>query len=169
MAFEEYEITFSGVSNALGLDLVEGAPPSLQGAFADYQVRILAVEEPRAGRVVPLTRVLLAMPSAARAEVQVATRSAEGLFGVPADLPEVATGNKQFEAKLAMRSADKDLALQAVIKDFQNKLSVMEEQCHLWVKGREAGFEILGENPDANHWVNMVEMLGKVADRVRKG
>jgi hypothetical protein len=169
MPFEEYEITFSGVSNALGLDLVDSVPPALQGSFADYQVRIVAVEEPRGGKVVPITRVTLAMPSPASAEVQVASRGYEELFGVPGSLPHVATGNAQFEAKLAMRSANAHLALQAVIKDFQNKLSVMEEQGHLWVKGKEAGFEILGENTDANHWVNLVEMLGKVADRVRKG
>jgi len=168
MPFEEYDITFSGVSNALGLDLIEGVPPALEGGFADYKVRVVAVEEPRGGKVVPLTRVLLAMPTQAEAEVQVATRGAEALFGVPPTLPPVATGNKQFEAKLVMRSAQPDLALKAVIPEFQNKLSVMEEQAHLWVKGSEAGFEIVGENPDANHWVNMVEMLGKVADRVRR-
>ena len=168
MAFEEYDITFSGVSNALGLDLLDGTPPSLQGAFADYKVRIEAVEEPRGGRVVPLTRVVLAMPTRASAEVQVVTRSAEALFGA-AGLPAVDTGNKQFEARLAMRSANPALAQSAVIKEFQNKLSVMEEAAHLWVKGTEAGFEIVGENPDANHWVNIVEMLGKIADRVRKG
>lgn len=169
MPFEEYDITFTGVSNALGLDLVEGSPPSLQGPFADYKVSIVAVIEERGGRPVPITRVTLAMPSEAGAEVQVATRSAEPLFGVPSSLPAVDTGNKQFEAKLVMRSANRDLALKAVIPEFQNKLSIMEEQVHLWVKGHEAGFEILGENTDANHWVNMVEVLGKVADRVRKG
>jgi hypothetical protein len=169
MAFEEYEITFSGVSNALGFDLVDGAPPSLQGEFSDYKVRIVAVEEPRGGKVVPITRVTLAMPTRASAEVQVATRAAEALLGVPSSLPPVPTGNAQFEALLSMRSANRDLALQAVIKDFQNSLSVMAEQVHLWVKGNEAGFEIVGENPDANYWVNVVEMLGKIADRVRKG
>jgi hypothetical protein len=169
MPFDEYEITFSGVSNALGFDLLEGSPPSLQGELADYKVRIVAVVEERAGQAVPVTRVTLAMPTRASAEVQVATRAAERLFGVPQELPQVATGNKQFEAKLVMRSGHKDLALKSVIADFQNKLSVMEEQVHLWVKGNEAGFEIVGENNDANHWVNMVEVLGKIADRVRKG
>jgi hypothetical protein len=169
MPFEEYDITFTGVSNALGLDLVDGVPPALQGQFADYKVSIVAVVEQRGGQAVPLTRVTLAMPSQAGAEVQVATRAAEALFGVPSSLPMVDTGNKQFEAKLSMRSTDRDLALKAVIPEFQNKLSIMEEQAHLWVKGHEAGFEILGENTDANHWVNMVEVLGKVADRVRKG
>ena len=167
--FDEYEITFSGVSNALGLDLVDGTPPALQGEFAEYKVQVVAVVEPRAGQAVPLTRVTLAMPSAARSEVQVASRPSEALFAVPTALPPVATGNPQFEARLVMRSADRDLALKAVIADFQNKLSVMEEQAHLWVKGHEAGFEIVGENTDANHWVNIIEMLGKIADRVRKG
>jgi hypothetical protein len=169
MVFEEYEITFSGVSNALGFDLLDGSPPSLEGELADYKVRIVAVEEQRAGRLVAVTRVTLAMPTRASAEVQVASRASEALFGVPTDLPLVETGNPQFEAKLAMRSPNKDLALHSVIADFQNKLSVMEEQVHLWVKGNEAGFEIVGENNDANHWVNMVEVLGKIADRVRKG
>jgi hypothetical protein len=167
--FDEYDITFSGVSNALGLDLLDGSPPSLSGEFADYKVRIVAVVEPRAGQVVPVTRVTLAMPTQAAAEVQVATRASEAVFGIPTSLPHVDTGNRQFEARLAMRSANKDLALKSVIADFQNKLSVMEEQAHLWVRGNEAGFEILGENTDANHWVNIVEMLGKIADRVRKG
>lgn len=169
MPFEEYEITFSGVSNALGLELAEGPPPALQGDFADYRVRIVAVEEPRGGKLVPVTRVSLAMPTMAGAEVQVASRGSEQLFGVPGALPAVDTGNKQFEAKLVMRSADRELALKAVIPEFQNKLSVMAEQAHLWVRANEAGFEILGENPDANFWVNAVEMLGKVADRVRRG
>jgi len=167
--FDEYDITFSGVSNALGLDLQEGAPPSLSGEFADYKVRIVAVVEAHGGQPTPITRVTLAMPSAAKSEVQVASRPSEQLFEVPASLPPVATGNAQFEAKLEMRSANPQLALQAIIKEYQNKLSVMEEQAHLWVKGNEAGFEIVGENTDANHWVNIVEMLGKIADRVRKG
>jgi hypothetical protein len=165
--FDEYDITFSGVSNALGLDLVEGAPPSLEGAFSEYRVRVEALVEQRQGQQVAVTRVTLAMPTQASAEVQVASRPSQQLFGVPPGLPEVATGNKQFEARLAMRSANRDLALKAVIPEFQNKLSVMEEQAHLWVKGSEAGFEIVGENNDANHWVNIVEMLGKIADRVR--
>lgn len=169
MAFEEYEITFSGVSNALGFDLIDGAPPSLQGQLADYKVSIVAVVEGRGGQQVPITRVTLAMPTRASAEVQVATRAAERLFGVPVELPPVETQNRQFEARLVMRSANRDLALKSVIADYQNKLSVMEEQVHLWVKGNEAGFEIVGENNDANHWVNMVEVLGKIADRVRKG
>jgi hypothetical protein len=169
MPFEDYEITFSGVSNALGLDLEEGSPPSLSGEFADYKVRILAGVEQRGGQQVPVTRVVLGMPTQAKAEVQVASRASEQLFGVPGSLPAVPTGNAQFEARLVLRSADAHLALQAIIKDFQNKLSVMEEQAHLWVNGSEAGFEILGENTDANHWVNIVEMLGKIADRVRKG
>lgn len=169
MVFEEYEVTFSGVANALGFDLLDGAPPSLQGDFADYKVRVEAVVEPRGGQPVPITRVVLAMPTRAAAEVRVATRASEGLFGVPSSLPLVSTGNPQFEARLAMRSAAPQLALQAVIKDFQNKLSVTSEQVHLWVRANEAGFEIVGENPDANYWVNAVEMLGKVADRVRRG
>jgi hypothetical protein len=167
--FDEYDITFSGVSNALGLELHDGSPPALSGEFADYKVRILALVEARGGQQVPVTRVTLAMPTQAKAEVQVASRPSEALFGVPASLPAVPTGNPQFEARLALRSPDAHLALQAIIRDFQNKLSVMEEQAHLWVKGGEAGFEIVGENTDANHWVNIVEMLGKIADRVRKG
>jgi hypothetical protein len=167
--FDEYEITFGGVANALGLDLVDGAPPALRGAFADYQVLLVAGVDQRQGRAVPLTRLTLALPSPAKAEVQVATRSAEALFGVPEALPVVDTGNKQFEARLAMRSADRELALAAVLKDFQNKLSVMDAEVHLWARGGEAGFEIVGENTDANYWVNAIEMLGKVADRVRRG
>lgn len=169
MPFEDYDVTFSGVSNALGFDLLDGNPPSLQGDFADYKVTIVAGYDTRLGQPTPLTRVILAMPSRAAAEVHVATRAAEQLFAVPPTLPPVDTGNKQFEARLAMRSNARDLALQAVIKDFQNKLSVMDEQAHLWVREHEAGFEIVGDNPDANYWVNAVEMLGKVADRVRSG
>lgn len=169
MPFEEYDITFSGVANALGFDVVEGAAPALHGDFADYKVQVVAVVEMRGGKPQPVTRVTLAMPTGAAAEVHVASRASEGTFGVPAALPAVPTGNPQFEARLVLRSADRDLALRALLAESQNKLSVMEEQAHLWVKAHEAGFEILGENPDANHWVNVVELLGKVADRVRKG
>jgi len=164
--FEEYDVTFQGITNALGFEAGEGAL-RVWGDYEAYKAEVVAIEETRGSRRNAFTIVRLTMPTPAPQEVHVATRGAEEDFGVP-PLPAQATGNPAFEKKLALHAAT-PAAGSVVPTDILNKLSVDTERLHLWVKGHEVGYEILGENADANYWINAIELLGKVADRVRKG
>lgn len=166
MPFEEYDVTMQGITNALGFEMADGEY-RVWGDFEAYKAEVYAREEDRGGARRALTVVVLTMPGAAPAELHVVTRGAEAEFGVPV-LAVQDTRLPAVEKKLAFHAADpKSVALVPV--DILNKLSVDTERLHLYANGNRVGYEILGENPDANYWINAIELLGKVADRVRKG
>ena len=166
MVFDEYDVTFSGITNALGFESAIGEI-RVFGDYEAYKAEVLAQRQTRRGRQNPFTIVRLSMPSPASAELHVVTRGSEEDFDTPA-LPEQTVTNPAFGKKLAFHAADaRTVAL--IPPEILNKLSVDSERLHLAVRGNVALYEIVGENTDANYWINVIEFLGKIADRVRKG